>query len=150
MAFSMNNGGLQSRRGNRAGTGAMAEINIVPLVDVVLVLLIIFMLTAHVMEYGMEVDVPKTKTQSKTAADILPVINILKDGTTYLADKEVNYNVLGDTIRGKFRNAKAAYVRADKDTPWNVVAQVIAALKEQKIDIRLVTQTEENLDPRKR
>ena len=60
MAFSMNNGGYGGRRGFRRGSSALAEINIVPLVDVVLVLLIIFMLTAHVMEFGMEVDVPKT------------------------------------------------------------------------------------------
>ena len=54
----------------RGGTGALSEINIVPLVDVVLVLLIIFMLTAHVMEYGLEVDVPKVKQVRETAEEL--------------------------------------------------------------------------------
>ena len=143
MAFSMNNGGgYQRRRGFRGGNGAMAEINIVPLVDVVLVLLIIFMLTAHVMEYGMEVEVPKTKTTPTQAPDVLPVVNITKSGDLYLVKQEVNINELGDKIRARFKNPKAAYVRADKDCPWNVVAQVVSALKQQKIDIRLVTQPE--------
>ena len=143
MAFSMNNGGGFGRRnGFRNGPGAMAEINIVPLVDVVLVLLIIFMLTAHVMEYGMEVEVPKTKQHTQEAPDALPVVNITKDGSLYLARTEVNINELGDKIRAKFSKPKAAYLRADKDVPWNIVAQVIAALKTQKIDIRVVTAVE--------
>ena len=61
LGSSMGNG----RRGRRGAASALAEINIIPLVDVVLVLLIIFMLTAHVMEFGLEVDVPKVK-QVKT------------------------------------------------------------------------------------
>jgi biopolymer transport protein ExbD len=145
MALSMNNGGFTGRRGLRGGGGTLAEINIVPLVDVVLVLLIIFMLTAHVMEFGMEVDVPKTKTQPKDSAEILPVVNISRDGNLFLIDKPVNINELGDAIRGKFGKAKAAYVRGDKDTPWEVVAQVISALYEAKIDVRVVTQPAENV-----
>ena len=59
MAFSMQQGG---GRGRRHGMNAMAEINIIPLVDVVLVLLIIFMITAHVVDTGLEVQVPKVKS----------------------------------------------------------------------------------------
>jgi biopolymer transport protein ExbD len=144
MAFSMNNGGFKGRRGLRGGSTSLAEINIVPLVDVVLVLLIIFMLTAHVMEFGMEVDVPKTKNAPKDTAEILPVVNVDRSGNVFLADKEININELGNAIRAKFtKTAKAAYLRADKETPWETVAQVIAALHEQKIDIRVVTQLEE-------
>ena len=58
MAFSVGNGG-SSGRGRFRGTTTLSEMNVVPLVDVVLVLLIIFMLTAHVMEFGLEVEVPK-------------------------------------------------------------------------------------------
>ena len=61
MAFSMNSGGGFGSRQARHGSPALSEINVTPFVDVVLVLLIIFMLTAHVMEFGIEVDVPKTK-----------------------------------------------------------------------------------------
>jgi len=117
----------------------MAEINIVPLVDVVLVLLIIFMLTAHVMDYGLEVDVPKVKPQ-KESNDDLPVVNLSRNGDVYLGEKPVNINLLGETIRKNYPKSKAAFVRADKDTVYDPIAQVISALNEAKIDVRLVTQ----------
>jgi biopolymer transport protein ExbD len=135
------------RRGFRHGTGTLAEINIVPLVDVVLVLLIIFMLTAHVMEFGLEVDVPKTKTVRDTA-EVLPVVNIARDGTLYLIDKPVNINELPEKIAARFGAAKAVYVRADKEVPWEVVAQVFSELGEAKLDVRAVTQPEETVGPR--
>ena len=61
MAFSVNGGGRRSGGGGSAAPPALSEINVTPFVDVVLVLLIIFMLTAHVMEFGIEVDVPKVQ-----------------------------------------------------------------------------------------
>ena len=74
MAFSLNSSsGLG--RGRFRGSPALAEINIVPLVDVVLVLLIIFMLTAHVMEFGLQVEVPKVKPVKENVQD-LPVVSI--------------------------------------------------------------------------
>ena len=78
MAFSTQNG-MSSPRGRRGGMRSMAEINIVPLVDVVLVLLVIFMLTAHVMEFGLEIEVPKVK-QVRDSAQELPVISITRAG----------------------------------------------------------------------
>src|SRR6188508_3298600 len=112
---SANSGG--GRAGRRSFGAPMAEINIIPLVDVVLVLLIIFMLTAHVMEFGMEVEVPKVKHVQDTA-EVLPVVNISRDGNLFLIDKPVNINELVSQLRAKFANSKAVYVRADKDTPW--------------------------------
>lgn len=132
------------RRGFRHTTTTLAEINIIPLVDVVLVLLIIFMLTAHVMEFGMEVDVPKTKTVKDTA-EVLPVINVARDGKLFLVDQPVNINELPEVVAKRFRGAKAVYVRADKEVPWEVVAQVFSELGEAKLDVRAVTQPEENL-----
>jgi biopolymer transport protein ExbD len=150
MAFSMNGGQIGGRRGFRStGTGALAEINIVPLVDVVLVLLIIFMVTAHVMEFGMEVDVPKTKTRQDTA-EVLPVVNISRDAQIFLIDKPVNINLLGQAIAQKFGTVKGAYVRADKEVPWEKLAQVISALHDAKIPVRLVTQPEEMTGTRNR
>ena len=67
MAFSTNGGGYRSGRRSR---NAIADINVTPFVDVVLVLLIIFMLTAHVMEFGIEVDVPKVRTVKETAQEM--------------------------------------------------------------------------------
>src|ERR1700682_4724818 len=105
MAFSMN-GSSGLGRGRFRGTPALAEINVVPLVDVVLVLLIIFMLTAHVMEFGLEVEVPKVKPIRENVQD-LPVVVIGQDGTTYLADKPVNINLMVDEIRKHYRNTKS-------------------------------------------
>jgi biopolymer transport protein ExbD len=138
MAFSL--GGSSNGRGRfRRGPGTLSEINVVPLVDVVLVLLIIFMLTAHVMEFGLEVEVPKVKQVRQTAED-LPVVTISKTGEVYLNDKPVNIGLLGDSVLEKFPKTKSAYVRADKGTVYDPIAQVISALNESKIEVKLVTQ----------
>src|SRR3954465_8192631 len=98
MAFSTNGGGYRSRR---RGGAALPEINVTPFLDVVLVLLIIFMLTAHVMEFGIEVDVPKTRFTKDTAKD-LPVVTITKDGLVKLNTDAVNINTLASTIKQKY------------------------------------------------
>ena len=142
MAISVSNSGSGGRGRRRFnGVSAMAEINIVPLVDVVLVLLIIFMITAHAMESGLDINVPKTEN-TRTATDDLPIINITKEGNTYIGDKElkVNWKLLGDEIRKRYKNPKAVYVRADRETTYESVAQVIDQLRIAKLDIQLVTQ----------
>ena len=146
MAFSLN-GGLSGGRRSR-GLPTMAEINIVPLVDVMLVLLIIFMLTAHVMEFGLQVDVPKVKNTRDTAQD-LPVVTMTKDGDLYLNDKPVNINLVGEEVRNRFPNATAVYVRADKSTTWDPIASVVAALGDAKLQVNLVTEPEDNADKRR-
>jgi biopolymer transport protein ExbD len=138
MAFSFN-GGNGGRRGRRFSMyGSMSEINIVPLVDVVLVLLIIFMITANVMEFGLDIKVPEVRLTRETTQE-LPVVNITKSGNLYLNSNEVNINRLAETIRARFHGASAAYVRADKETPWDIIAHVIAQLGEAKIECRMVT-----------
>lgn len=148
MAFSVNNGATGLGRSRFRGTGTLSEINVVPLVDVVLVLLIIFMLTAHVMEFGLEVDVPKVKTTRDTTQE-LPVVTINKDGESFLNDKSVNINLLGDEIQKRFGKAKAVYLRADKGTQWDSIAQVIAALGDAKLAVNVVTQPEEETGKRR-
>lgn len=142
MAFSAGSSMNGGRRGRFRGTTSLAEINIVPLVDVVLVLLIIFMLTAHVMEFGLEVEVPRVKPVKEDVQD-LPVININKEGESYLNDKPVNINLMATTIRQRYKNAKAVYLRADRRTPWDQIAQVIATLGEAKLGVNVVTQPED-------
>jgi biopolymer transport protein ExbD len=138
MAFSTNGGHLTPGRRFR-GTSTLSDINVVPLVDVVLVLLIIFMLTAHVMEFGLEVDAPKVR-QVKDSAQELPVITLTKDGRLYLNDQPVNINELAATIEKKFGKGRAVYLKADKSTIWDPMAQVISALDEAKVKINVVTQ----------
>ena len=97
------------------------------------------MLTAHVMEFGLEVDVPKVK-QVRQSAEDLPVVTISKEGEMQLNEKAVNINELGDAIKKRFPNQKAVYVRADKATPWDPIAQVVSELGQSKLDVRMVTQ----------
>jgi biopolymer transport protein ExbD len=122
--------------------GALAEINVTPFVDVVLVLLIIFMLTAHVMEFGLQVDVPKVRPVKETAQE-LPVVTITKDGTTYLNEKETNINDFKTEIPRRFGGFKAVYVKADKEVTWEIVAQVIAELGDAGFQVNTVTQPED-------
>jgi biopolymer transport protein ExbD len=121
----------------------MSEMNVVPLVDVVLVLLIIFMLTAHVMEFGLEIEVPKVR-QVRDTTEELPVVSITRSGELYLNESPVNINELGAAVRRRFTGATAVYVKADRNTIWDPIAQVISALNEAKLEIRMVTQPEED------
>jgi biopolymer transport protein ExbD len=148
MAISVNNGGSSSGRRRSYGTSALSEINVTPFVDVVLVLLIIFMMTAHVMESGIEVDVPKTKTVKDSAKE-LAVVNITRDGDLYLNEKPVNINDLNSILQKRYRG-QSVYLRADKGTVWNVIAQVMSELNEAKITVSVVTQPEDSADKRGR
>ena len=116
--------------------------------DVVLVLLIIFMLTAHVMEFGLQVEVPKVKPVKENVQD-LPVVSISREGTSYLNDKPVNINLLAAEIHKRFHNASSVYVRGDRRTPFDQIAQVVATLGEAKLAVNLVTQPEDLADKRR-
>ncbi len=148
MAIALNGGGTSSRRRRSYGGGSLSEINVTPFVDVVLVLLIIFMMTAHVMEFGIEVDVPKTRNVKESAKD-LAVINITRDGNPYLNDKPININDLGQVLQTRYRG-QAVYVRADKGATWDIIAQVLSELSAAKITVNMVTQPEDSADKRGR
>ncbi len=104
MAINVGGGGMNRGRRSR-GPHALAEINVTPFVDVALVLLIIFMITAHVMEYGIEIDVPKTKTTSTSTKD-LPIIQISKAGEVYLGKEAVNISLIPEAVRTKYPGQK--------------------------------------------
>ncbi|GIU74891.1 MAG: biopolymer transporter ExbD [Bryobacteraceae bacterium] len=140
MGFSLNGGGGGGSRRRRLD--ALSEINVVPLVDVVLVLLIIFMLTAHVMEFGLEVQVPKVK-QVRDSAEELPVVTITRSGELYLNETPVNIHRLGEEFRRRFPAAKSVYLRADAQTIWDPIAQVISVLGDNGLYVQVVTQPED-------
>ncbi len=142
-----NGGGFRSHR--RASQGALSEINVTPFVDVMLVLLIIFMLTAHVMEYGIQVDVPKTRAVADSAKE-LPVVNITKDGTLYLNEKATDINELPASIAARFGGATEVYLRADKEAIWEPIAQVMSELGKAKFKVNVVTQPEDAADKRRK
>jgi biopolymer transport protein ExbD len=116
--------------------------NVVPLVDVVLVLLIIFMITASAMEFGLEIEVPTVK-QTQTSVEEFPVVAIDRSGSTFLNERAVNINVLGDEIRRRFPGTKDVYLRSDKTIIWEQVSQVISILGAEKFTVYTVTRAED-------
>jgi biopolymer transport protein ExbD len=137
----MNVGGSNSFRRSR-GAPPLAEINVTPFVDVALVLLIIFMITAHVMEYGIDIDVPKTKSVASSTQD-LPVVQITKTGEIYLGKDPVRIALLLDQIHTKFPGQNAVYLRASGQTPWDIIANVMSVLGDGKLAVKAMTQPDE-------
>jgi biopolymer transport protein ExbD len=138
VAISLGSNGSGRRPGR--GVPAMSEINVTPFVDVVLVLLIIFMLTAHVVEYGIDISVPKTKTTQHETKD-LPIVEISKVSTVYFDRKPANIHKLVDLIHQKFgSNPAAVYIRADRETPFDTVVQVLSILGDAKLPVSVVTE----------
>ena len=148
MAFSPNGSGSRGRGRFQYG-GALSEINVTPFVDVLLVLLVIFMLTAHVMETGFEVDVPAVKYTKENAKD-LPIVNISRESEVYLGDKIININDLAPQVQSRYGKASMVYVRCDKQVPYEILAQVLAELGATKIGVSLVTKPEDTTTRRKR
>ena len=133
MAFTDSNGRTRS---------ALADINITPLVDVVLVLLIIFMLTAPILQSGIEVDVPKTKTVKEITEERL-VISIDKQQRVFLGNDPINIHLIADTLRRKVRDPQhqSIFLRADENVPFGAFATVMDAVKQSGItNVSIVTQ----------
>ena len=101
------------------------------------------MLTAHVMEFGIRWTSRKTRFIKETAQD-MPVITITKEGLTKLNTDIVNINNLGPAIKQKYPKAKGVYVRADKESIWDPIAQVTAELGAAGFQVNMVTQPEDS------
>ena len=133
MAFTSPNGRTQT---------ALADINITPLVDVVLVLLIIFMVTAPVLQSGIEVNVPKTRTVKEITEERV-VITINKDQRVFLGNDTININQIAASLRQKIRDPRKQFifVRADENVPFGAFATVMDAVKQSGItNVSIVTQ----------
>ena len=121
---------------------SLAEINITPLVDVVLVLLVIFMITAPVLQSGIEVSVPKTRTV-KQITEQRQVLTIDRDAQVFLGDKLINIHELPDKLRQPDTDPtkQVIYLRADERVPFGTFATVMDAVKQAGItNISIVTQ----------
>ena len=133
MAFTNSQGRTQS---------SLADINVTPLVDVVLVLLIIFMVTAPVLQSGIEVEVPHTKTVKEITEERL-VITIDRQQKVFLNNDAININQVGARIRQKIRDpqGQSVFIRADQDVPFGAFATVMDAVKQAGItNVSIVTQ----------
>ncbi len=122
---------------------ALAEINITPLVDVVLVLLLIFMLTAPVLQSGVEVAIPKTRSVNQLTEERM-VVTIDKEQNVFLQDKPVNVNSLPSMLKSTGKgdpSKRIIYLRADERVPFGAFASVMDAVKQAGItNISIVTQ----------
>ena len=120
----------------------LSEINVTPFVDVVLVLLIIFMITAPVLQSGIEVSVPKTQTVKEITEERL-VITIDRSQRVYLGNEPVNIHQIGAKLREKIRDPEqqAVFLRSDENVPFGAFATVMDAVKQAGItNVSIVTE----------
>src|ERR1043166_2858222 len=121
---------------------ALSDINMTPFVDVVLVLLIIFMLTAPILQSGIEVDVPKTKTVKEITEERV-VISIDRQQRVFLGNDPININQIADTLKRKVRDPQrqSIFLRADENVPFGAFATVMDSVKQAGItNVSIVTQ----------
>ena len=121
---------------------SLSDINVTPLVDVVLVLLIIFMLTAPVLQSGIEVAVPKTRTVKEITEPRL-VISVDREQRVFLGSDPINVNEISTKLRQKVQDPsqQSIYLRADENVPFGVFAAVMDAVKQSGItNVSIVTE----------
>lgn len=138
MAFTNRNGRTQT---------ALAEINVTPLVDVMLVLLVIFMVTAPILQTGIQVNLPKTReAKANEATPDTLIISVDKEGSVYLSGKgeknAVNLNDLPRLLNERLAKApdRRVYLRGDGETPYRVIAYVLDQAKRAQANVSLVTE----------
>ncbi len=147
MALSANDafaaGRRKSRRGRR-GRGTLSEINVTPMVDVMLVLLIIFMISAPLLTVGVPIELPKTSAGALNDQSQPITVSIRRDGRIYIGEEEIAFSGLSDRAIGLAEGelARPIYVRADGAAQYATVAQVMAALSTSGFTrINLITDT---------
>jgi TolR protein len=115
------------------GRGVISEINVTPLVDVMLVLLIIFMVTAPLLQQGIDVNLPQAKGRDLPPEERVNIV-IKKDGSIYLNETALSRKALGVKLRAISKVNPNVYLKADKNVPYGLVAQVMGEVKEAGIE----------------
>ncbi len=131
MALAGGGGGGHVRGRRRPRKRPLSEINVTPLVDVMLVLLIIFMISAPLLNVAVPVELPKTEASAVDASDDPVVISIKRDGAIYVGEREVAFDALVLTVArvgGPEAREKPVSVRGDGRAPYQAVARVMARL----------------------
>jgi biopolymer transport protein TolR len=126
MSFSNDGGGPGS---------ALSEINVTPLVDVMLVLLIIFMVAAPMLTTGVDVELPKADAPRMDIDQDQPLITVQRDQRIFLFDEEVSLDVLRQRLvtDERIREVDEVFVQADEEVPYGAVAQVLALVRQAGI-----------------
>jgi len=125
-----------------SGKGPVSEINVTPLVDVMLVLLIIFMVSAPMMTTGVEIDLPKTRAPRMDVEEQKLLLTITKEQKVFLGETEVPYDRLEAalTTNDRLQRDRELYLQADENVPYGFVAKVMALVRRGGIEkLGLVT-----------
>jgi biopolymer transport protein ExbD len=128
--------GLPSGPRRRQVGTHLSEINVTPFIDVMLVLLVIFMVTAPMMQSGIGINLPQAETDSKPAEEGL-TLTITKDQYVHIGDSTININLLERRLTEYFSNKpkKVVYLQADRDLPFGVVVRVFDITKKAGIEL---------------
>ena len=119
--------GMSTNKGG--GRSTMSEINVTPMVDVMLVLLIIFMVTAPLIQQGVKVNLPTTRAQAVESADKKIVLSIDLTKRVFIGEVEIPFAELEEKLKSnaKLQAEKELYLHADRDLPYGIVVDVMAA-----------------------
>jgi biopolymer transport protein TolR len=121
--------------GSSSGRRGFSEINITPLVDVVLVLLVVFMVTAPLLATGLRVELPQVTAEQTSLRDTKLVITVTKDGHVVFGDRDATSDIEEVLLRdARVQAEREVYVRADKDARYGDVARVVAAARAAGVD----------------
>jgi len=127
---------MELGRRENGDRGAMSQINVTPLVDVMLVLLIIFMVTAPMMQQGMQVNLPKAEARALPAPEESVVVTIERNGRLFVNSAEIPADELRSRLNGIFanRSKKEIFLKADRDVPYGEVVKTMAGIKAAGIE----------------
>jgi len=120
---------------------SLSEINVTPLVDVMLVLLIIFMVTAPMLQTGIDVELPETRNVKDVNPEERIIISISREGLVYYGSDIIHFDKIPDRLKRDVKGPKdSIFLRADKDVKWNYIVSVIDKIRGAGFsEIRLVT-----------
>lgn len=111
----------------------LSEINVTPFVDVMLVLLVIFMVTAPLLQQGIDVNLPKAKGKDMPTEERITLI-VKKGGIIYMNDNPVSLTEMGKKLRALSSSNPNVFLKADKDVPYGFVVEVMGEIKEAGIE----------------
>ena len=135
---------MRAMKAEEEGNQLLSEINVTPFVDVMLVLLIIFMVTAPLLQYGLEVDLPESSREPLEIPKEQVVLSIAKDRTIYVDRYKTSLSELGQKLEAIYtgKQKREIFLQADKSVPYGFVVQTMAVIRAAGIDqMGLITES---------